>query len=414
MRKKIFVLFLAFLLAFFPVGGIFALTGDGEPSSYGYNETPAESVTVTVTLSNDGIPIMGKGDVPLANLEVTVPYFDLKLYGLEGFYRCHTENGKGIYVDSTVVERPTVLHLYIYLLERYYLGLDEEDCGKGNSQVTNYSSNTDVYYFDDAVKEAYSSGTKKALYITGKATSMYMSNFWGHDENLMYYRNHRYPLMREGWGATGDYILLSDGDRIDLAMFSNWDFHTNGAFLSFDEEKYTAEIGTELAVAVKQTATSAGLTGEETPIVPYTGETNVELYDASWNKVMTEIVKGTNGEYTVTLPKTAGTYYIMASDVNGKTNSAAMAPATAKIVVESAVFYGDVNGDGKVNSDDAMLILQHYAQVKTLSSEFLSAADVNGDEKINSDDAMLVLQRYAQIINKFPIETIDSTGEKLK
>lgn len=56
-----------------------------------------------------------------------------------------------------------------------------------------------------------------ALNITGSATSMYMQQFWGHDENLMYYRNHVYPLMGPGWGSTADYILLSDGDTIDVA-----------------------------------------------------------------------------------------------------------------------------------------------------------------------------------------------------
>lgn len=72
--------------------------------------------------------------------------------------------------------------------------------------------------------------TLNALLISGSATSMYMQNFWGHDENLMYYRNHVYPLMSAGWGSTADYILLSDNDTIDLAMFSNWSFWTYGAF----------------------------------------------------------------------------------------------------------------------------------------------------------------------------------------
>ena len=57
---------------------------------------------------------------------------------------------------------------------------------------------------------AYESCGKQALQITGSATSLYMSNFWGHDENLMYFATTAFP-MSGGWGATSDPILLSDG-----------------------------------------------------------------------------------------------------------------------------------------------------------------------------------------------------------
>ena len=46
------------------------------------------------------------------------------------------------------------------------------------------------------------SGGYNALTLSGSATSLYMRNFWGHDENLMYFRNHVYPLMSAGVGAT--------------------------------------------------------------------------------------------------------------------------------------------------------------------------------------------------------------------
>ena len=74
----------------------------GSSAQYDYDETPAASVTVYVTISNDGKPLLsnGGGSVVMANLEVTVPYFDLGLYGLDAYYRYHTENGQGAYVDN--------------------------------------------------------------------------------------------------------------------------------------------------------------------------------------------------------------------------------------------------------------------------------------------------------------------------
>lgn len=134
--------------------------------------------------------------------------FSLEPYGLTDFERYHTEDGTGAYIDKELIRRPTLLHLYIYLLERYCMGLSEEECGQG--QLQNGVTEADQY---DPVMNmkgdtAYES-TKKVLNITGSSTSLYMQQFWGHDENLMYYRNHVYPLMSKGWGATADYILLS-------------------------------------------------------------------------------------------------------------------------------------------------------------------------------------------------------------
>lgn len=62
---------------------------------------------------------------------------------------------------------------------------------------------------------------------------------------------------------------------------------------------------------------------------------------------------------------------------------------------------GDVNGDTKVDSKDAVLILQAYAKslVNDNSSTIdVDAADLNGDGKVDSKDAVLVLQYYAKAL----------------
>ena len=90
---------------------------EGAEIQYGYDETPASEVTVYVTLSNDGIPLRGndEDETVLSHLELTIPYFDLALYGLESFYRYQTDNGRGEYITETLVERPTGLHMYCLL-----------------------------------------------------------------------------------------------------------------------------------------------------------------------------------------------------------------------------------------------------------------------------------------------------------
>ena len=71
-------------------------------------------------------------------------------------------------------------------------------------------------------------------------------------------------------------------------------------------------------------------------------------------------------------------------------------------VGEGTVTWGDVNGDGKVNSTDAVLILRYAAQLGVDIDT--AAADVNGDGKINSTDAVLILRYAVQLITKFPVE----------
>ena len=91
---------------------------------------------------------------------------------------------------------------------------------------------------------------------------------------------------------------------------------------------------------------------------------------------------------------------------NSKINAGSLiSPITTTLQIrvgEGTVTWGDVNGDGKVNSTDAVLILRYAAQLGVDIDT--AAADVNGDGKINSTDAVLVLRYAAQLITKFPVE----------
>ena len=305
---------------------------DGGKNQYGYDETDQASVTVYVTISSDGAPIIGKDDggTILSHLEVKVPYFPLSLYGLDDFNRYHTENGSGSYTDNEIVQRPTLLHLYIYMLERYYLGVAEKGCGKGTSGLLEFTGSGEGV--NDMLGGSYED-TLNALLISGSATSMYMQNFWGHDENLMYYRNHVYPLMSAGWGSTADYILLSDNDTIDLAMFSNWSFWTYGAFARFDKDDYTAKVGEKITFETQKYDTKSVSDGGTESFEPITG-LNVKLYNENWEQQQELTSEGSS--YTLdTASLKAGTYYLLGYDPNYGTENACYAPATAKVVLTS-------------------------------------------------------------------------------
>ena len=68
------------------------------------------------------------------------------------------------------------------------------------------------------------------------------------------------------------------------------------------------------------------------------------------------------------------------------------------------VLWGDVNGDGAVNTRDAKLIMQYELKLIDATQLDLTAADVNGDGEINTRDAKLIMQYELKIITEFPVE----------
>lgn len=75
--------------------------------------------------------------------------------------------------------------------------------------------------------------------------------------------------------------------------------------------------------------------------------------------------------------------------------------AVLKFKVASTASVGDVNKDNKINSSDALLVLQASVGSLTLTAEQKTLADVNKDNKINSTDALRILQYSVGIISKF-------------
>lgn len=346
----------------------------GLDAQYNYDETPAKEVTVYVTISNDGVPIRGRDGTVLCHKAITVPYFDLVDYGLEDYYRYHTENGEGKYIDNNIVERPTGLHLYLYLLERYFIGLPEEQCCKGaypRDALASFKLGEDVCYMDET--PAYTADSFAALTITGSPTSLYMANFWGHDENLMYYRNHCFPYMSPGWGSTSDYIVLSDGDTWDVAMFSNWSFYSSGgAFTRFDKDEYNARPGMEMTISSQ----AYGTTFEGSDFYPFSN-LDVFLYNDKWEEV-NQYKKADDGKstFSFTAPTEEGTYYLVGMDPNrtipkddsGGTNYAKIAPATAILNVAADAELERPFQDAAVNDEKLAAKNTSYEGITTLTS----------------------------------------------
>lgn len=88
-----------------------------------------------------------------------------------------------------------------------------------------------------------------------------------------------------------------------------------------------------------------------------------------------------------------GTTKIHATSVDGNHS------AEATVTVTAAPQLGDVNGDGYIDSADAMLCLRSAVGLKKLTEEQKSAADVNKDGFVDAGDAIKILRYDAKLID---------------
>jgi hypothetical protein len=86
------------------------------------------------------------------------------------------------------------------------------------------------------------------------------------------------------------------------------------------------------------------------------------------------------------------------TDSNGK-------PTTNDITIKVADFIlGDINRDGTVTIEDAMLVLQNAVGLITFTDEQKKLADVNGDGMITAGDATLILRYAKRLITELPMK----------
>lgn len=391
MKKRLF----AFILTVVLVVGVLPL------ASYAAETADEDTVEVYLSISHDADYLkMPTGEI-MAFKKLTVPYFDLALYGLQQYYFVSETYEKG---DDTVenedgqIEKPssnlnpgnaefaygkiTMLHALIYATEIYYCGVDEADAGKG-------------YLKDQGLI-----GTN-VFKPEGSVGSMYLRHIWNMDENLNYYHNYKYPLASEGWGSTADQILLHDGDIVTVGHFTNWSFHQDPlcVFNMIKAEEKTVTVEAPQNSKIDLTVYLAGKGGNYTTVhTPRTEQLPVyyiSLDELDNGKVTKWNYLGNadaNGNLTVDIWMEPGEYLVCVAGQYGKeVNAIVSTPGGIILKVTEPVLLGDVNEDGKINGKDSILLLQ-YLTGTTPTNFNLSNADYNADGKVNGKDSILLLQ----------------------
>lgn len=321
--------------------------------------------------------------------KVTVPYFDLALYGLEDFYFASEDygpasgdptGGPGSALDPGTKEfaygKITMLHLFLYATEVYYLGIDPADAGKG--YLADNGMGTDIFNY------------------SGSTGSIFLQNIWNYDLNLNYYLNYEYPLASAGWGSTCDQILLRDGDIVTLGHFSDWSFFndTTSIFNYIVADKTDPVQGDKIKLELYHagadmygTYNTAHTLIDYSPSVYCTPVNDIVSGDVTtWQYVGNAEADGSLVVDTSTLAP--GEYIFALAGQPGKENSGVICstPGGIRLTIhEKPVVKGDLNGDGVINSTDVMALFNAINSGDDLDA---TVADVNGDGVIDARDVM--------------------------
>lgn len=71
------------------------------------------------------------------------------------------------------------------------------------------------------------------------------------------------------------------------------------------------------------------------------------------------------------------------------------------VIYASTSLYGDLNGDGRINSADVTLLNRHIMEAKILDD--ITLADLNGDGQVNTIDFSLLNRYLLEMIDSFPV-----------
>ncbi|MBO5096594.1 MAG: hypothetical protein J6B98_06945 [Bacilli bacterium] len=206
-------------------------------------------------------------------------------------------------------------------------------------------------------------------------------------------------LARQESGSNGSRATTGDAFTYDGINYS-------GLFNFFNIGAYSSASSPILAGLVWA---SGGTNGDEVDDAP-TNENNNTNNNVNYN--YTEILEvktngtfisgfglGTNIDVIINKIGDKGTVVIYDANGTGKKSGSKIATGdtikitnNGKVEEYKYVMYGDLSGDGEINSADLLKMRQHLLGTSKLNNSFLESAYLSGDKEINSADLLRLRQ----------------------
>lgn len=377
------------------------ITENQSISVTGVEPCATNSVDVYFSVSKDNDFITKNGRT-MALQKLTVPYFDLALYGLEEVYYnpdCYAGGSKETQAGGTPESANgniTALHLFLYATEVFYNNLPEAQAGKG-------------WLAEDGEWAGYSVNETWPGSVYGR--------FWDFGEYNTYFQNYNYPLGRATWGAACDQILLEDGDIISV-RYKNTAELDQGTYYHFGETgllSTTAKQGDKVSLTLYK-ADEDYTDGASTTHVVVEDSCNIYVTANSAptsHAALTPVGTTTDGQITLDTSNLAPntTYFVTANTHD---------PAVMMLIVEEAdqppvqpdepdepdvtVVYGDLDGNGIVAAKDAAMAYAIAKEKLTPTDAQRIAADVDGNGSVAAKDAAMIYAKAKEKLQAFPVE----------
>ncbi len=222
---------------------------------------------------------------------------------------------------------------------------------------------------------------------------------WKEEDDAYSGQGHRRAMLSDSVTSVGIACVEYQGVKFWVQEFRGRNFKTQFTEPFDCNTKITVEVASsvikscKLSSTVNEISKFAGDT-VDTPNVSAVinttesvyGESNVSFTNLSWTSDNENIVRVSGNKLVCVAP---GQTYLHTTICGQKYD------VLYRILSQK----GDVNGDSKINSSDALMILQHTVGIIELSEAYLTVADINSDKLINSYDSLLVLQYSVGLIN---------------
>jgi hypothetical protein len=226
-------------------------------------------------------------------------------------------------------------------------------------------------------------------------------------------------ILRDRSGQSGaDYVTTENGTSTAYALFTPTGDHAQYAICSPIVDEYgtvyfkndsahlmafgSAIVKIEVTQMPAKTVYIAGETFDPTGMVVTATYANGKTRDVTdYVSYYQNALTAQDSVFTISFP-----HVLYHNQEDGTAMKSAVATTIPNVTIELTIgagLMGDADCNGTVEQNDAQMILDYEAQL--LDKELIvTVSDVSGDGKIDSNDAVLICQYLAGKFAKFPVE----------